>query len=130
MKNYYFTFGSDPGFPYQNTYLIVKACSRQDAIDTFRSHHPDRNAGVLNCAFWYTEEQWHGSENEAHYPKEPAEVIESSRPSAHWNYSPEIARYTHPYECSHCGRKYDDATNFCPNCGAKMNNENQEGDLQ
>ena len=48
-SRFYFTFGSDPGFPFQNT-------------------------GTVNCAFWYSEEHWTGTPNEREYT-EPAEVI-------------------------------------------------------
>ncbi len=79
MKNVYFTFGSSTEFPYQNTYLIVKADRLQDAMDTFRKHYPDRNKGVVNCAFWYTEEQWQAMNMKEHYPDGPIEIIESER---------------------------------------------------
>ncbi len=75
MKKWYFTFGSDPGFPYQNTYLIVMADTKREAIEKFRAKFPDRHENTANCAFWYSEEQWHGSRNEAFYD-DPAEIIE------------------------------------------------------
>lgn len=75
MKRYFFTFGSDPGFPYRDTYLVVYAFSLKEAIAKFRKKHPDRHANCLNCAFFYTEEEWEGSENQKFYPVIPAEVI-------------------------------------------------------
>ncbi len=74
MKKLYFTFGSDPGFPYQNTYIIVMADTERKAVEKYRAKFPDRHEGIVNCAFWYTEEQWRGSLNEAEYG-ELAEVI-------------------------------------------------------
>ena len=55
MEKFYFTFGSDPGFPYQNTYLIVYAKNLDEAIEKFRAKHPDRHLNCVNCAFFYEE---------------------------------------------------------------------------
>ena len=72
---FYFTFGSDARFPYQNTYLIVIADCLEDAICKFRKKYPDRHKNIVNCAFWYSQEQWEGSLNQKLYPHEPAEII-------------------------------------------------------
>lgn len=71
---FYFTFGSDPGFPYPNAYIIILAENEPDAIKKFRGKFPDRNEGVINCAFWYTEEQWCETKNKTSYTN-PAEVF-------------------------------------------------------
>ncbi len=71
QKKFYFMFGSDPGFPYQNTFIIVMADTEKEAVEKFRAKFPDRHEGLVNCAFWYSEEEW---QNEAGYG-EPAEVI-------------------------------------------------------
>jgi len=73
-SKFYFTFGSDPGFPYQNTYIIVLAESEKAAVEKFRDKYPDRHKDIVNCAFWYSEERWNGSQNETGYG-DPAEVI-------------------------------------------------------
>ena len=73
-SRFYFTFGSDPGFPFQNTYIIVLAESEKAAVEKFREKYPDRHTGTVNCAFWYSEEHWTGTPNEREYT-EPAEVI-------------------------------------------------------
>ncbi len=75
-KPYYFTFGSDEAFPYQNTYLIVFARDHHDAVAKFRKKYPDRpgHEGTYNAAFSYTQEEWLGSVNEKTYGR-PAEVI-------------------------------------------------------
>ncbi len=77
-QNYYFTFGSDPLFPYQNTYLIVKAKSKSEAIGKFRARHKDRQEGtnIFNAAFCYSSEEWEKSENPQYYRNGPAEIIE------------------------------------------------------
>ncbi len=74
QKKFYFTFGSDPGFPYQNTFVVVMAGTERAAVEKFRAKFPDRHKDIVNCAFWYSEEQWRGSLSEAVYG-EPAEVI-------------------------------------------------------
>lgn len=78
LKSYYFTFGSDPLYPYQNTYLIVKARNKKEAIQKFRARHKDRVEGsnTYNAAFCYGSEQWEGSDNQRYYPEAPAELIE------------------------------------------------------
>lgn len=58
INNYYFTFGNDILFPYQNGYLIVKAYTLDEAIQKFRNKFPDRRKNIVNCAFWYTEDNW------------------------------------------------------------------------
>lgn len=73
-SKFYFTFGSDPGFPFQNTYIIVLAESKKAAVETFRERYPDRHKDTVNCAFWYSEESWAGTECARTYT-EPAAVI-------------------------------------------------------
>lgn len=58
MKNFYFTFGSWEGFPYQHGYLIAKANNLSSAIAKFREKYPDKHKNTVNCAFYYTEEEW------------------------------------------------------------------------
>lgn len=58
MKKFYFTFGSDERYPFPNSYVIVHAANLADAIACFRKHIPDVITGVLNCAFYYTQEEW------------------------------------------------------------------------
>lgn len=73
-SRFYFTFGSDPGFPFQNTYIIVLAESEKAAVERFRAEYPDRHKGIVNCAFWYSEERWAGTDCAKAYT-EPAAVI-------------------------------------------------------
>ncbi len=60
MNKYYFSFGSDPAFPFQGGYLIVEAPTMQDACEVFRKYYPDRpnHTGILNCAFVYDEDDF------------------------------------------------------------------------
>lgn len=75
MEKWYFTFGSDPGFPYQNAYVVVMADTEKEAVGKFRAKFPDRNRNTVNCAFWYSEKRWRQSANPAYYGS-PEEVIE------------------------------------------------------
>ena len=74
-SKFYFTFGSDPGFPYQNTYLIVHAKDMKEAIEKFRANFKDRHKDTINCAFYYSEAQWEKSEGEKYYGKPVCEVF-------------------------------------------------------
>ena len=60
LNSYYYTFGSDPGFPYRNGWGVVKASSREEADRKFRSRFPDRpgHEGTMNYSFCYTKERW------------------------------------------------------------------------
>lgn len=75
MEKWYFTFGSSDKFPYQNTYLIVVASSRDDAIKAFRGKYRDINAGCLNCSCYYSEEQWQAWCEKLYEGMEPMDVI-------------------------------------------------------
>ena len=58
MSKYYFTFGSDPKFPYQRGWVEVEAKTRNQACNVFRAYFPDRHENCINCAFIYSEEEW------------------------------------------------------------------------
>ncbi len=74
MKKYYFTFGSGEWFPFQNTYLIVMADSKEEAIQMFRDQHPDKHENVINCSDYYTEEEWE-KDCKKYYPGPPEQII-------------------------------------------------------
>lgn len=54
--NFYFTYGTDPQFPFKNGWTLVVADNARRAAAAFREYHPDENDGVLNCAFVYDQE--------------------------------------------------------------------------
>lgn len=60
VSSYYYTFGSDPGFPYRNGWVLVKAATREEADQKFLSRFPDQpgHEGIMNCSFCYDEERW------------------------------------------------------------------------
>ncbi len=62
IKNYYFTYGSWVGFPYQNGWTKIEATSRRAAIAIFRDLHPDRIEGIVNCSMIYDEESFRKTE--------------------------------------------------------------------
>lgn len=77
MENYYFTFGSWERFPYHNTYLVVKASDRNDAVLTYRHKYPDVNEGVVCCSYIYSEEEWKRV-GEHYEDMKPAEILVSA----------------------------------------------------
>lgn len=59
LNNYYFTFGSDIEYPYQDTYLIIKSDNYYNARGIFPKIYPSRDvSGALNFAFQYSEDEW------------------------------------------------------------------------
>lgn len=61
LQNYYFTFGSDQDFPFQNGWIVVQAPSAAAAIDIFCSYYP-RRGECINCSFMYEEEAFINTE--------------------------------------------------------------------
>lgn len=74
-NKFYFTFGSDKRFPYQNTYLIVVADCKGDAMTKFSRKYKDKYLNTYSALFCYDENQWNNS-IKMYYPQEPAEVID------------------------------------------------------
>lgn len=58
IEKFYFTFGSSEQFPFKYGYVIVEAEDIKQAIKVFRAYFPDVVEGIINCAFYYTEEQF------------------------------------------------------------------------
>ena len=76
-NKYYYTFGSDPKFPYQDGWVEVRATSWEEAHAKFRARFPDRHEGTLNCAFFYDEAKWMEMDPEsAWHGHECHEIIE------------------------------------------------------
>ena len=67
MEKFYYTFGTDPGFPYQQGWVEVHAANWETAHQIFRSHYPDRHLNTLNCAFFYNETQWRNMNPECNW---------------------------------------------------------------
>lgn len=75
MQKYYFTFGSDEKFPYQNGFIEVRAESYVDAVRVFRDNVPDRTKDVLNCSDVYDQEQWKKVLEHGHYRGEKPKAV-------------------------------------------------------
>ena len=57
-QRFYFTYGSNPIFPFCGGYVIVKAGSLKEAIEKYRKEYPDVHDGLINCTFYYNESEW------------------------------------------------------------------------
>ena len=60
VNSYFYTFGSDPAFPYQHGWVGIHAASREDADYKVRARFPDRpgHEGIMNYSFCYDENRW------------------------------------------------------------------------
>lgn len=67
LHPYYFTFGSDPNFPYQDGYIIIHARGRHEACTMFNYLFGERD-GMINCAFIYDEKEWQKATPNHIYP--------------------------------------------------------------
>lgn len=77
MKKHYFTFGSDERFPYgREDFVEVRADDLHAACALFRIALPNRpGSRCLNCADYYTEEEFNKFRSWAYGTKEPAVVL-------------------------------------------------------
>lgn len=62
MPKFYFTYGTDKRYPFQGGWTEVEAGDANEACRIFRSFHPDRTKGIVNCASIYSEEQFQQTE--------------------------------------------------------------------
>lgn len=58
MPKFYFTYGTSETQPYKGGWSEVIAPDMRAACEAFRSVHPDRTPNILNCADYYTEEEF------------------------------------------------------------------------
>lgn len=77
MNEYYFTFGSNPLFPYGiNDYVLVYAENRNAACDKFSAKYPNRpKSGCINCAFVYSKEEFDKFRDRFYKGVNPIDVI-------------------------------------------------------
>lgn len=54
----YYTYGSDERYPFYGGWVEVEADNMKQAHALYRAAYPDREPGILNCADYYTEEQF------------------------------------------------------------------------
>jgi len=83
MNNYYFTFGTDPRYPYGiNDYVKVTAPDLGTAIRTFQKRHPNRpGSNLVNCAFYYDEEDFLPMIDKYYNGEGPIEVLTAPEPT-------------------------------------------------
>lgn len=80
MTKFYFTFGTDPAFPYGiKDYVVVEAEDLEQAINLFDAVHPPRRPNVCNCAFFYSEESFNRFRDEYYRDVAPVETITLAR---------------------------------------------------
>lgn len=59
MAKFFFTYGTDPRFPYQGGWTEIEAEDSHAAVSAFRKFHPDReNSDAYNFAGIYSEKSW------------------------------------------------------------------------
>lgn len=61
LKEFYFTYGRS-GQPFSGGWTIVLAEDLKQAIEVFRIFHPDKNDGMIDCADFYSEENFKETE--------------------------------------------------------------------
>lgn len=62
MPRFYFTYGTDERYPFQGGWTEIEAPDLHSACQMFRIYHPDKTEGLLNCASFYSEEQFNSSD--------------------------------------------------------------------
>lgn len=76
MKNFYYTFGSDPQYPFgKNDYVVVEAVDICMANAMFMHKHPGPHEDIVNCAFFYPEEKFYDFRDKYYADVQPIEVI-------------------------------------------------------
>lgn len=63
MAKFYFTYGDNPGFPYQDGWTEVIAEDRKWAVLAFEKFHAKRpGSTAVNCALIYSEYEWQNTQ--------------------------------------------------------------------
>lgn len=63
MEKFYFTYGTDRGYPFRGGWTIIHAPNIESAINIFQAIHPNRyGSNCLNCADYYTAERFEKTE--------------------------------------------------------------------
>lgn len=86
MKKIYFTFGSDPKFPYgRDDYIVILGTSKKDCTNVFKKRYPNKqDPDCLNCSEYYSESEWTKIQAEGYYKnEEPKEIIVSDTVYGH-----------------------------------------------
>lgn len=63
MSKFYFTFGDNPFFPYQDGWAEVEAPDQYWAVMAYEKFHPKRpGSRFVNCALIYTDREWQNTQ--------------------------------------------------------------------
>lgn len=79
MERYYFTFGNSEQSPLQNTYLVIIASDRRDALQTFTEKYPNASTGKNTYALCLSEEEWWKKQAKYYEDQVPADIIWSKQ---------------------------------------------------
>lgn len=59
LQKFYFTYASNPGFPFQDGWTVVYAKNRSQACDIFNVVHPYYGPSkYINCSWIYTQTEF------------------------------------------------------------------------
>ena len=58
IQNFYFTYGTE-GQAFYGGWTKIEAPSREIAVAIFRTIHPDKTPGLVNCSSIYDEKTFH-----------------------------------------------------------------------
>lgn len=77
LQNFYFTFGTDPAYPYGiNDYVQIKAENIHVAQLAFQREHPNRSGSdCYNYAFDYDQDAWNDIKEKYYKNVPPVETI-------------------------------------------------------
>lgn len=77
MEKMYFTFGSDPKFPYdREDYIVVIGINRKDCLDAYKNKYPNRpGSDSINCADYYTAAEWDKVTARHYKDVQPKEIL-------------------------------------------------------
>lgn len=62
MEKFYFTYGTDSGYPFRGGWTLIIAPDEKTATQIFRAFHPDRWSGCLNCSDYYRADRFEQSD--------------------------------------------------------------------
>lgn len=64
LKKFYFTYGTDPEYPFRGGWTLIYAPDINSAAQLFKMYHPNRDdSNCLNCADYYSAANFEKSES-------------------------------------------------------------------
>lgn len=75
--SFYFTFGSDPEYPFgRDDYVRITCKNAETACKLFNALHPKRpGSDAMNCAFMYDQYAWDRDVKQWYKGREPIEEV-------------------------------------------------------